>query len=265
MSCNDTYKNRLNSFLNTEFIGRNFVFKEETDSTNSLAKRENENSSGTVFMADFQTNGRGRRGNTWISKKNEGLWFSILLKPDRFLEKLSCITLVMGLAVNYALNKITGTKTFIKWPNDIVLNNKKVCGILCEISYKNNEVDYIILGVGINLYTEKFDDEIKKIATSVFLETGKKIDKFELLAEILNQFEPLYFEYLKNGMKNIINDYKINCVTLDREVLVVMGDEKYKAYAKDINKDGELIVLVDGKSVAVSSGEVSVRGLFGYV
>ena len=263
MNCNDTYK--LNSFLNTEFMGRNFVFKEEIDSTNSLAKRENINPSGTVFMANFQTNGRGRRGNTWISKKNEGLWFSILLKPEKSKDIFSCITLVMGLAVNKALTNFIGIKTTIKWPNDIVLNNKKVCGILSEIAYKNNEVDYIVLGVGVNLYTEKFDNEIEKIATSVFLETGKKIDKFELLSDILNQFEPLYFEYLKNGMKNIINDYKMSCVTLDREVLVVMGDEKYKAYAKDINEAGELVVLVDGERVAVSSGDVSVRGLFSYV
>ena len=139
-----------NKFINTKYLGRNIVHKEEIDSTNSLAKRENKMPHGTVFMADFQTNGRGRRGNTWISKKNEGLWFSILLKPDNSSDNLSCITLVMGLAVNKALTNFIDIKTGIKWPNDIVLNNKKVCGILSEIAYKNNEIDYIVLGVGIN-------------------------------------------------------------------------------------------------------------------
>jgi BirA family biotin operon repressor/biotin-[acetyl-CoA-carboxylase] ligase len=171
----------------------------------------------------------------------------------------------MGLAVNKALTSLIDIKTGIKWPNDIVLNNKKVCGILSEIAYKNNEIDYIVLGVGINLYTEKFDDEIEKIATSVFLETGKKIDKFELLSEILNQFEPLYYEYLKNGMKNIINDYKMNCVTLDKEVLIIRDNLKYSAYAKDITIEGELLVDFDGKKEIIKSGEVSVRGLFGYI
>ena len=259
------YNNVLNSFLNTEFMGRNSVFKEEIDSTNNLAKRENQKPNGTVFVADFQTNGRGRRGNIWISKKNEGLWFSILLKPDKKLDKAFCITLLSGLAVSNALSKLTGIKTGIKWPNDIVYNNKKVCGILSEISYKNSEIDYIVLGIGINLNTEEFDREIKNIATSVFLETGKKVNKEMLLAEILNELEPLYFDYIKNGMKNIIDDYKMNCVTLNKEVLVVLGDIQYRAYAKDITDDGELIVNFNGENKKISSGEVSVRGLFGYV
>lgn len=258
-------KDEFLGILNTKFIGKNIIHNEITDSTNNLAKRENQNPDGTVFLADFQTNGRGRQGKTWISKKNEGLWFSVLLKPYVDIHKLSTLTLVTGLAVYRALKKIKCENVYIKWPNDIVFNKKKICGILSECSFKEDCIDYIILGVGINLYTEEFDSEIKNIATSLYYETGKKIKRCEFLAEILNEFEGLYLEWIENSIENIITDYKKACITLNKDVRIVINNSSYNAYVKDINNNGELIITKDGKEEVISAGEVSVRGVFDYV
>ncbi len=251
--------------LNTQFFGKAIVYKHQTDSTNNLAKQNSDKLHGTVFLADVQTAGRGRSGRTWISDNSDGLWMSILLKPESLPEKLSSLTLVAGLAVVNAMKKFINADIGIKWPNDIVLNKKKICGILSEIFVDENTVKYVICGIGVNLNTEKFPDEISNIACSVKSECGIDIVKNDLLSEILNEFEPLYYEYIQNGLKNIIDDYKKNCITVGKEVLLTGTNYNCNAYALDLTDEGELIVLIDGEKKIISSGEVSVRGLFGYV
>lgn len=251
--------------VKTSFIGKNIVYKSITDSTNNLAKQNLDLPSGTVFVADIQTNGRGRSGKSWISDNKDGLWMSILLKPDISPERLSCLTLVAGFAVLKALQYFVDAEVYIKWPNDIVIENKKVCGILCELINQDNIGTNVVCGIGINVSTDTFPDEISDIATSVKNACQNKLTREEIASEVINQFEPLYVEYIKNGFDNLVCEYKNYCITLNKNIKLVLGNEHSEGFAFDVNSSGELVVRCGDKTLNVSCGEVSVRGLYGYV
>ena len=255
----------ISSLLKTEKLGKSIVYIGKTTSTNVVAKEKSDMPCGTIFVSDIQTDGRGRRGKSWISESADGLWMSILLKPDIKTDEAACVTLVAGLAVCKALRKLTGADVLIKWPNDIVLDDKKLCGILCEMSCKEDMVRYVVCGIGINLNTEKFDDEIKNIACSVKSVTGIELKRSVVCAEVLNCFEPLYNKFISTGLGGIISEYKKYCVTVGKEVSVIKGDNKINAFATDVAEKGELVVRYDNREESLSSGEVSVRGIFGYI
>ena len=255
----------ITPLLKTKQLGRNIVCVHETESTNTLAKKENHMPDGTLFVADKQSAGRGRRGKGWESNSTQGLWMSLLLKPNIAPEELSCLTLAVGLAVCKALRKLTGARVMIKWPNDIVLEKKKLCGILCEMSCEVDSVSYAVCGIGVNLNTEKFDKDIDGIACSVKGVTGIKLCRSVVCAQIINCFEPIYALYLSGEIEKIITEYKECCITIAKSVTVIKGDRKINAYAVDVNEKGELVIRSDAGEECLSSGEVSVRGLFGYV
>ncbi len=257
------FEKELRSQLNSESFIKKIVCVDETDSTNLLAKREKDNPGGTVFVAKKQTNGRGRTGKVWNSDDENALYMSILIKPRVLPEKISNLTLVFGLAVFKALKNYADVG--IKWPNDIILNNKKVSGIMCEMSVVNDMTDYVVCGVGVNINNDSFPDEINNVATSLKLETGNTFIISEIAAEILDEFEVLYSEYIDNGLENIINDYRINCITLSKEVKVIIDSKEVIAYALDITDDGGILVRTDDGDEIIKSGEASVRGINGYV
>ena len=256
---------KIKEKIHTKYIGRNIYYVKSTDSTNLLAKRESNLDDGTVFMADEQTQGRGRNGKIWISQNNEGLWMSILLKPDINPEKLSALTLIAGLCVVKTLREKYDADAFIKWPNDIVLSKKKLGGILCEAAFSDGLLSYAVVGIGINLFQESFDDEIENIACSLYGVYDKKVDKQMLCADILNIFEPMYEEFLKNGIDTFLAEYKNYCITLGKEIRVIKDGVEENGVAVDITNSGELIVESQQGESTVFSGEVSVRGLFDYI
>ena len=190
---------------------------------------------------------------------------SILLKPDIPPYEVSMLTLTAGLCAVLAIRSLCGADVMIKWPNDIVLNKKKLCGILCEMSAETDRTEYAVCGIGINLNQASFPDEIKNIATSLYIETGKKTKRALAASRFLYFFEKKYYEYLNNGAKDILSEYKKYCITIGKEVVISCGGKEYNAIAKGIGKDGSLIVFDGKKRRAVSSGEVSVRGIFGYI
>jgi len=240
------------------------LYFDETDSTNSEAKRKSHYPDKTVFIADVQTSGRGRRGRQWISGGGRGVWMSILLKPGKATDKIPQITLAAGLAVCRALKKF-GIASGIKWPNDIVVNGKKICGILAEMcNGEGNEV-CVIVGIGINVNFESFPEEIKNVATSVFLETNKKNSRCEIIAAVLEEFWKIYAEFLAGNSEKNIAEYKKECASLGKMVRVILPDDEFEAYASDINEKGEIVVEKDGEKIALNSGEVSVSGMLGYV
>lgn len=249
-------------YLKTSFMGKKSVWVEETDSTNALAKREENAPSGTVFIAKRQTDGRGRLGRAWESEDENALYMSVLLRPTLDADKLSALTLVAGLAVCRALDAYARVQ--IKWPNDIVINGKKLSGIMCETAFCGGRPKYVICGIGVNVNNSKFPEVISNSAAALKAETGKSCDIGEIAAKILNEFEPLYEEYLKNGFLSISEDYKKRCVTLSREVAVVINGERTDAYALDITEDGGLLVKTDSGEKILNSGEASVRGINGY-
>lgn len=256
--------------LQTTFIGRNLKHFDTIDSTNIKAKElaglgEKD---GTVIISEEQTSGRGRLGRHWISPKYKGIWMSIILKPEINPMYASRVTLIAAAAV-YRAALQSGIKTLIKWPNDIVINNKKVCGILTEMSAELNKIHYLVIGLGINVNTEEtdFPDELKTTATSLRISKGIVIDRKTLVADILNNFELLYNEFIKeHSIRTSIQICRENSVLLGKEVRIINGSMEIKAKALDINDEGELIIEhKDGKIEVIFSGEVSMRGLYGYI
>lgn len=247
--------NEIKKYLKTDIIGNNLICLDETDSTNNDCKRNCDAEDGTVFAAELQTAGRGRRGHNWLSPKGSGLWFSILLKPSIPPERISQITLVAGLAIC----RVIGGK--IKYPNDIVIGTKKVCGILTELICGNS----VVCGIGINVNNGSFEDEISNRATSLKIENGIEYNREKLLAEILNEFEILYCEFAKNGLCMIIDEYKSKCVTWKSEVAVSYENRSVTGVCSDITADGNIVVDTVNGRIIINSGEVSVRGIYGYV
>lgn len=242
---------------------------EETDSTNLRAKEAGNRgvSADTLFIADKQTSGVGRRGRSWESPAGENIYMSLLLKPEIEPSKAPMLTLVMAVSVAEGIKKATGIETLIKWPNDLVLNKKKICGILTEMNLSDEQVEDVIIGVGLNVNTLKFSKELEDKATSLAAWLGRKIECGELLGCILEEFDEQYQHFLEvQDLSFLQEDYNKMLINRNREVLVLEPGNEYQAEALGINELGELLVKKsDGSIEAVFAGEVSVRGIYGYV
>lgn len=262
-----TYE-EIESYLDTEFIGRNLEYFPSLSSTNIKAKEIGiESEEGTLILAEEQTQGKGRLGREWTSPKGKGIWMSIILKPEIDPRKVSKITLIGAAAVNQGL-KDMGIDSKIKWPNDIIINNKKVSGILTEMSCELNRIHYVVMGIGINVNLNKEDlgDELVGKATSLKMATGKKIDRKRLLASILNYFEMLYIPFSeKEDLSQSINICRENSCLIGKEVRIIRGDTETLGKAIDIDEEGGLVIDYGDRVESVISGEVSIRGIDGYI
>jgi BirA family biotin operon repressor/biotin-[acetyl-CoA-carboxylase] ligase len=261
-------KNRIQNTLYTDYIGRNLHFYESIDSTNIRAKEiALEAPEGTVIIAEEQTEGIGRLGRTWLSPKGKGIWMSIILKPQVEPENVSKITLLGAAAVNLALYQMAIVSK-IKWPNDIIIDEKKVGGILTEMSMESHRVNYVVMGIGINvnLDQDEFPEELENKATSLKIAVKKYVDKDILVSYILNHFEELYEEFKTGSISKTVEICRMNSVLLGKEVQIIKGKETRIGQALDINSEGELLVqFKDGVIENIFSGEVSLRGLEGYI
>ncbi len=258
----------LRSLLNTRWVGHNLVFLEQVDSTNEEAKRQAEKGApdGTLVAAAEQSAGKGRRGRTWISEKGTGVWMSLLLRPDFPPECASMLTLVAAMAVEKGISRVTGVDGQIKWPNDVVIEGKKVCGILTEMSTEMECIHYVVVGIGINVGTEEFPEEIRDLATSLYLSTQKKVKRAVLAAAVAEAWEFYYEQFLKSGdLRFLMEEYNERLVNRGREVKMLALDGGYMGISQGINEKGELLVETGGMVRTVISGEVSVRGIYGYV
>ncbi len=258
----------LRSLLNTRWVGHNLVFLEQVDSTNEEAKRQAEKGApdGTLVAAAEQSAGKGRRGRTWISEKGTGVWMSLLLRPDFPPECASMLTLVAAMAVEKGISRVTGVDGQIKWPNDVVIEGKKVCGILTEMSTEMECIHYVVVGIGINVGTEEFPEEIRDLATSLYLSTQKKVKRAVLAAAVAEAWEFYYEQFLKSGdLRFLMEEYNERLVNRGREVKVLALDGGYMGISQGINEKGELLVETGGMVRTGIAGEVSVRGIYGYV
>ena len=241
---------------------------EEIDSTNTQARRLSLEGAeqGLVVTAEKQSAGKGRRGRTWESPAGENLYFSILLRPELKPEKAPMLTLIMAYSVAKVFVAV-GLPVQIKWPNDLVLSKKKVCGILTEMHLKESQVEDVVIGVGINVNTTKFPEELQDKATSIYLKTGKQMERDELLQKVLAEFQEQYEAFLEVQDLSVIKDsYNQMLINRNQEVLVLEPSGEYKAEALGITETGELLVKkANGEIESVYAGEVSVRGLYGYV
>lgn len=261
----------IRKLLTTKWVGSRLMFYESIDSTNLRAREEARKGAlhGTLIVADLQTSGRGRRGRSWESPAGVNIYFTLILRPDLVQDKASMLTITMAHSVCKAIARNTGLNCKIKWPNDIVVNGKKVCGILTEMGLKKAGGYYVVVGVGINVRSQHFAPELADKATSLEDEGGRsqKISRSQLLAEIMDAFEADYDSLVVcQDLTGILESYNHMLINRDARVRVLDPKGEYEGEAWGITKTGELLVeTADGTVMQVYAGEVSVRGIYGYV
>lgn len=266
-------KEELDSLMKTDWAGRNIVYYDATDSTNLRIRQMGDAGAphGTLAVANRQTAGRGRRGRAWDSPAGSSIYMSILLRPDIPPDRAPMLTLVTALSVAEGIQESielkSGSGVQIKWPNDIIINGKKLAGILTEMSAQIDYIDYVTVGVGINVNMTGFPEEIEKTATSLRIESGRSVKRAPLIAAVMERLEENYGVFLKTqDLSGLLERYTSFLVNRDREVLILGAKEQYRAHAVGVSRMGELIVRrEDGTEEAVYAGEVSVRGVYGYV
>lgn len=259
----------IKSLMHTEWVAKEVLYFDTIDSTNTKAQELAEKGypSGTLVVADKQESGKGRRGRSWVSPSGTGIFMTLMIKPDINPNNASMLTLVAALAVAKAITSVTGEEAMIKWPNDIVVNGKKVCGILTEMNAQFDYINHIVVGIGINVHNESFPEEISQMASSLMIEAGgKRFHRAQIIAETMSYFEQYYDTFLKTqDLSALVREYDELLVNRNKSVRVLDPKEPFDGKAMGITPKGELIVETWESRKLVSSGEVSVRGIYGYV
>ncbi len=255
----------LNTIIKSDRHSYNFIYEKIVTSTSDLLKSmESKLEDWSVIIAEEQTAGRGRLGRTWISKRNKGIYMSILLRPNILPNKAMQITQIAAASLVLAIREIFHIDAMIKWPNDIVINGKKVCGILTEMSAELNQIRYISLGIGINVNDDIFDEEIKSVATSLKLACNldRDIDRKQLLKKFYKYFDDFYFEYIDNdNLDRVMNICREYSAIKDKYVTLIERNKTREVYVLDLDDKGQLLVRNEGgENEVIISGEVSIRG-----
>ena len=265
-------KERILSLLSPEYPWKEqFSWLEETDSTNDQLKKLARQGAphGTVLIADRQTGGHGRLGRAFHSPSGVGIYFSILLRPDCTPGELMHLTCAAAVAMCDAVETAAGFRPGIKWTNDLVYQKRKLGGILTELGLSSKGgVDYAIIGIGINCSQKEtdFPEEIRGIAASLSMITGKEIDRAKVAAAMMDALHQMD-QILLTEKSEILNLYRRDCITIGQDIsLLRLGEEVRHGKAVDMDDDGALIVeFSDGRRETVNSGEVSIRGMYGYL
>ncbi len=245
--------------LDTDFIGRNFIYCEEVESTNNLLlDKENKfNTNGTVALAEKQTKGKGRKDRTWYSAKDQNLTFSILLTDKKYLKKLvNLINFAVSLSVAMSIENLFQLKTELKWPNDILINGKKAAGILLESLSQGSAVERLVIGIGLNVNQTLFQGVFNYPPTSIKHEINETVEREKLLSEILNIFEETLIKIEKNS-EEIMNDWKARCRMIGEKISITDGDKTKYGIFNDIDENGFLLLRVGNKIEKIHFGDVS--------
>lgn len=251
--------------LNKDIKMADVCYEDIIGSTNELAKNEaiNGAKAWTLFFAEHQTNGKGRFKRKWVSPKGSGIWATILLRPDMEVAYSTGYSILCGVAIARAIRTVTGLKAEIKWPNDIVIGGKKVCGILAEMGNKGYYIDWIIVGFGINVNIKKqeMDETIAHKATSLAIEKGKTIKRLKVLTEVIKEFNHLCDTYEKSkSLSFIIDEYKLLSCIINKDVELIEGESSKQGRVIGFGDDGSLLLKVGDNIEKINYGEVSVRG-----
>ena len=245
--------------LKTEVIGKRIISYKEINSTNDAAQSlaASGEAEGTVVIAEYQTKGRGRLGRKWISPKDKGAYFSVILRPDILPTELSVITLFSSLAVAKTVREAVGLPAFIKWPNDILIKGQKVCGVLTELNGEMDKVNFAIVGIGININTSK--ELLPEGATSLSEEKGASISRLEFVRALFRSLDEYYRVLKKGKIEAILKEYKKLSSVLDRRVQIDYHNSLVSGVATDVDKDGALILRLDsGFYERVLAGDVKI-------
>lgn len=267
VSCPDRYSaEEIGAGLETELLGKKVFCYDSIDSTNEEAKRQALAGapSGSLFIAEQQTGGKGRLGRSFVSPAGTGIWFSVLLRPGVLPLRVAATTLLAGAAVCGAIREVAGCPAMIKWPNDVVVGTKKMVGILTEMSAEMERVEFVVVGIGINVNSTAFPENLRDKATSIRMEIGKPVRRITLLQEVLRRLEKLLKENAVSLTPAFLEEYKSCCASLGKLVGFQRDGRQATGTAVDVSPEGELIVrLPDGTLETVFSGEVSVQGFYG--
>ncbi|MDI6803657.1 MAG: biotin--[acetyl-CoA-carboxylase] ligase [Bacteroidota bacterium] len=253
-------KDKILNNLTTKVVGRNIISFETINSSNTYAKTlpETDSINGMVIIAEEQTGGRGRFNRKWESEKEKNLTFSIILKPESELNKIGLLPLLTASAVAKAIEAVTNLEAECKWPNDILINGKKTCGILIE-STSTHKMKRIIVGIGLNVNQELFPDEINLNATSLKNEFGKTIDRVILLVEILKWFEDMYFRLIRRDYQEYLTEWRNRCKMFGKEISVSYFEKQIHGKALRIDSDGSLILETGANEIKLFSGDVTIN------
>lgn len=251
---------KLKDSLQTQFVGKEILVFDSVSSTQDVAREllNQGASDGTVVLAETQTKGKGRLGRDWFSPRGVGIWASLILHPkfaNLSLESgLTAISLTCGVGIANAIRKVTGLRSFIKWPNDVLVHQKKVAGILVEMAGES-----IIVGIGINVNQEEFPESLRDSATSLMIESGKEVSRISLIREALHQLEYYYILLKEEGFAPVKKKMRNISAVLDRQVVASFNGKKVVGQAVDVDMDGALLIRLDsGFQVRVVTGDVSI-------
>lgn len=254
----------LMSTMNAEIFGRQLKVLEVTTSTQEEVRKLAEEGSpeGTLVIAEEQTVGRGRLGRKWFSPPGKGIWMSLLLRPDLPLSCASQLTLLTAVAVCRAIRTVTGVEPGIKWPNDLLVQGRKICGILLESVAEDERIRYCIAGIGIdaNMTAEDYPEELRDIVSSLRMESGKEVDREVLVSGVMAELEKLYSLYLDKGFDPIAHLWEALSVTINRNVTLHTPKGTVTGYATGIDTSGALVLDQDGEKVLIFSGDVQLGG-----
>lgn len=247
--------------LKTKIFGKKIYSYRKVGSTNVLGFRlaETDAEEGTLIVADEQTKGKGRMGRSWYSPPRLGMWMSLILRPDIPPFKAPGLSICAGLALALAIKEITGLEAKIKWPNDCIISEKKVGGILLELSAELDRINFVIVGIGVNINhsPKDFPKSLAQTATSIQIELGKEISRLALLTSFLEKFERVYLDFKKNGLSPQKETIRSFSSLLGKKVAVKFGKEKIEGIAKDIDDNGSLVIKTQNEERVVTAGEVT--------
>jgi len=245
--------------LDTDYIGRNFIYSDEVDSTNSvLLSSKDFNQNGTVLLAEYQSKGRGRKDREWISNSGQNLTFSILLKGEIKDQKINLINLSTAVAVAQAIENLFQLDVELKWPNDVLVHKKKIAGILLESTSKGNKISRVTVGIGINVNQPNFPGKFDIVPTSIRKEFHSIVSREKLLSEVLNNFEKL-IDQLEHSHKKILNQWRNRCKMIGERIKIVEDDKILTGIFDDIDEHGFLLLKHDDKIEKIHYGDVSLR------
>jgi len=246
----------ITPFLKSDIVGREIHYFEKVNSTNNIARDfvKKESLDGTIIISDIQTQGRGRKGRKWISQKG-GLWFSMILYPNIQPEKGMLLTMAISISIVESLKIVAGLNSEIKWPNDVLSNKRKICGVLTEFDAEPDRINYAIVGVGINVNNE-IDESLRNTATSLKKETRKIVSKIELIRSIINNFDK-YYKCVRDNKHDKIRDKWLSYSNIiGKKVLVKQNKNTIKGIVKCVDKNGFLILDDNKKETRILSGDI---------
>ena len=252
----------LREGLKTKRFGRKIYTFDTIDSTNNCARALAGcwAEEGTVIIAEEQTAGRGRLGRPWLANPNENLTFSIILRPALLPDQLNIIPLYVAVAVTQAVERVSGLKVECKWPNDLLIKGRKFGGILIEGSVKQNAVEYVVVGIGINVNQERFAGDLAKTATSLRLQKGAQIDRKRLFGEILNSMESHYATASNSHFQSILPLWRSYTSMIDKKISVMEHGAMVSGVVRGFTPEGGLVMETEGKERTLFAGDVTVVG-----